>query len=127
MASESVARQGLRPRAFAVIFGASLATQIGNTGLISVLPPIGRPIGIPDEMVGAIFSLSALLWAFSSPRGAVASDRHGRKPLMMVGLAGFMVSMALFGMVVSAGLKHLATPTVIFVAFLLCRALFGFF
>jgi len=112
---------------FAIIFGVSLATAMGNTGLISVLPAIGRSIGIPDEMVVAIFSLSALLWAFSSPWWARASDRYGRKPLMIVGLSGFMVSMALCGVVVSAGLRHFAAPVVIFVLFLLARALFGLF
>ena len=118
---------GLSGRSFAIIFGVSLATAMGNTGLISVLPAIGRSIGIPDELVVAIFSLSALMWAFSSPWWARASDRYGRKPLMLVGLAGFMVSMALCGVVVSAGLRHLATPLVIFVLFLLARALFGLF
>jgi MFS family permease len=46
---------------------------------------------------------------------------------MMVGLAGFMVSMALCGVVVSAGLRHLATPLIIFILFLFARALFGLF
>lgn len=119
--------EGLQKRAFAIIFGVSMATAMGNTGLISVLPAIGRSIGIPDPMVAAIFSLSALLWAFSSPWWARASDRYGRKPLMLVGLAGFMVSMAVCGVVVSAGLRHLAGPMVIFVLFLLARALFGLF
>jgi MFS family permease len=118
---------GVPRRAFAIIFGVSLATALGNTGLISVLPAIGRSIGIPDPMVAAIFSLSALLWAFSSPAWAKASDRYGRKPLMIVGLAGFMVSMALCGVVVSAGLHKLSTPIVIFGMFLLARALFGLF
>ena len=67
-------------KTFAIIFGVSLVTAMGNTGMISVLPAIGRSIGIPDPMVAAIFSLSALLWAFSSPWWARASDRHGRKP-----------------------------------------------
>lgn len=114
-------------RSFAIIFAVSMATAMGNTGLISVLPAIGRSIGIPDPMVSAIFSLSALLWAFSSPGWARASDRYGRKPLMMVGLAGFLVSMILCGLVVSAGLRHLGTPMLIFVLFLLARALFGLF
>jgi MFS family permease len=118
---------GMSKRTFAIIFGTSLATQVGNTGLISVLPPIGRSIGLADEMVVSIFSLSALLWAFSSPRWALTSDRYGRKPLMMLGLAGFMVSMALCGVVVRVGLKHIFAPVAIFVAFLLARALFGFF
>jgi len=130
MPSRSVpqgASQGVPRQAFLIIFGVSAATAMGNTGLISVLPAIGRSIGIPDAMVSAIFSLSALLWAFSSPFWARASDRYGRKPLMMVGLSGFLISMTLCGVVVSAGLRHLAAPMVIFALFLLARALFGLF
>lgn len=118
---------GLPRSTFAIIFGVSLATAMGNTGMISVLPAIGRSIGIPDPMVAAIFSLSALLWAFSSPFWARASDRYGRKPLMMIGLSGFMVSMAVCALVVAFGLRHMATPLIIFVCFLLARALFGLF
>ena len=117
----------LPKESFAIIFCVSLATAMGNTGMISVLPAIGRSIGIPDPMVAAVFSLSALLWAFSSPFWARASDRYGRKPLMMVGLAGFMISMAVCAVVVSAGLHKLAPPLMIFGLFLLARALFGLF
>ena len=126
-APEGLAQSGLPKRALAIIFGVSIATALGNTGLISVLPAIGRSIGIPDFMVVAVFSLSAVLWAVMSPFWAKASDRFGRKPLMMVGLAGFMVSMALCGLVVSAGLRHLAAPLAIFGLFLLARSLFGLF
>src|SRR4051794_36031285 len=91
------AASGLPKRSLAIIFGVSIATALGNTGLISVLPAIGRSIGIPDYLVVAVFSLSAVLWAVASPFWAKASDRYGRKPLMMVGLSGFMVSMALCG------------------------------
>jgi MFS family permease len=118
---------GIPRGTFAIIFGVSLATAMGNTGLISVLPAIGRTIGIPDEAVVAIFSLSALLWAFSSPMWARVSDRRGRKPLMIIGLAGFAVSMTLCGFVVAAGLGQLAPWWAIFIAFLLFRAVFGFF
>jgi MFS family permease len=117
----------LSRRAFAIIFGVSMATAMGNTGLQSVLPAIGRSIGIPDPLVAAIFSLSALLWAFSSPAWARQADIRGRKPMMIVGLAGFAVSMMLCGLVVSAGLARLAPPMVIFGLFLGGRALFGLF
>lgn len=132
MANSAVASSGypqprLPKRALAIIFGVSIATALGNTGLISVLPAIGRSIGIPDFLVVAVFSLSAVLWAVMSPFWAKASDKYGRKPLMMLGLAGFMVSMALCGLVVSAGLRHLAPPMVILGLFLLARALFGMF
>ena len=113
-------------RAFWIIFFSSVATAVGNTGLISVLPLIGRSLAIPDEMVVAIFSLSAILWAVSSPFWAKASDRYGRKPLMMVGLSGFMLD-ELQAAILRVRLRHLAAPMVIFGALLLGRALFGLF
>ena len=127
MPKSATAPEGLPKKTFAIIFGVSLVTAMGNTGMISVLPAIGRSIGIPDPMVAAIFSLSALLWAFSSPWWARASDRHGRKPLMLIGLSGFMFSMIACALVVMAGLHHLAAPMIIFVCFLFARALFGLF
>jgi len=117
----------LSRRAFAIIFCLSITTAIGNTGLQSVLPSIGRSIGIADWMVAAIFSLSSLLWAVPSPFWARQSDLRGRKPLMIIGLAGFAVSMVLCGLVVSAGLAHLTTPTIAFGFFLVCRAIYGLF
>lgn len=117
----------LSRRAFAIIFSLSMTTAIGNNGLQSVLPSIGRSIGIADSMVAAIFSLSSLLWAVSSPFWARQSDLHGRKLLMIVGLAGFAVSMIFCGLVVTAGVHHLATPTVVFGSFLICRAIYGLF
>src|SRR5258708_34265757 len=112
--SEGAAASTMPRRAFAIIFCSSVATAIGNTGLISVLPLIGRSLAIPDEMVVAIFPLSAILWAVSSPFWAKASDRYGRKPLMMVGLCGFMLPLAVCGVIVSACLRHVAAPMAIF-------------
>lgn len=117
----------LSRRSFIILFCLSLTTAVGNTGLQSVLPSIGRSIGIADSMVAAIFSLSSLLWAVASPFWARELDRRRRKPLMIVGLAGFAVSMVLCGLVVSAGVAHLATPTIIFGCFLVFRAIFGLF
>jgi len=113
--------------AFAILFGVSVVSAMGNSGMWSVLPAIGRQIGIPDVLVAAIFSLSAVLWAVSSPFWARQSDLHGRKPLILLGLVGFCVSMTLCAIVVSAGLHHVVAPMVIFVLFLMARALFGLF
>ncbi|MEN5114859.1 MFS transporter [Brevundimonas diminuta] len=110
---------------FILIFVVSMAMAVGNTGLISVMPAIGRAVGMSDHLVAAIFSLSALLWAVSAPHWAKVSDVRGRKPMMMLGLAGFVFSMLGCALVVWAGLQALLTPIVVFVAFAVIRGIFG--
>jgi MFS family permease len=113
--------------AFASLFATTLATAIGNTGLISVMPTVGREIGISDFLIAGIFSLSALMWAISSPYWAGLSDRRGRKPLILVGLCGFVFSMMGCGLVVLAGLDRMAAPFIVFLAFLIIRSSYGIF
>jgi MFS family permease len=119
--------QELPKRSFAIVFGVQVITATGNTGMQSVLPAIGRESNIPDALVAAIFSLSALLWAVGSPIWAKLSDVYGRKPLIILGLSGFVVSMICCGFVVAAGVRHWGTPMLIFGLFLIARALFGLF
>ncbi|HYE44833.1 MAG TPA: MFS transporter [Caulobacter sp.] len=115
----------LEPRSFYILFAVSIVVAIGNTGLMAVLPAIARETRIADWMISAVFGLSALLWAIMSPIWARVSDRRGRKPLIMLGLAGFAVSMLLCACVVTVGLYHLIPPVAVFLLFLVCRALFG--
>lgn len=115
----------LSRRAFAVIFAVSLAVAAGNTGLQSVLPAIGRQIGIADPLIAGIFSLSALFWTISAPVWARESDKRGRKPMIVLGLAGFVISMAGCAAVVLAGLHRLLAPLAVFAGFTLLRAIFG--
>src|SRR3990167_11391846 len=125
MTSETRPPPKLAPRSFGILFAVSIVVAVGNTGLMSILPAIGRQIQIPDPFMAAIFSLSALLWAVMSPVWARESDKRGRRPLIMLGLGVFAISMLCCGLVVTAGLHHLAPWPVIFVVFLLARALFG--
>lgn len=112
---------------FALVFAALLVTAAGNTALQSVLPVIGRAIGIPDLGIAFVFSLSALIWTFSAPYWAQQSDRRGRRLLLEVGLAGFGLSMLLCAIVILAGIRGLLAPLLTLGLFTLARALFGVF
>ena len=114
-----------RKRAFAILFGVLMSVAAGNTALQAVLPAIGRELGLRDTLVTGVFSLSALFWAVTAPLWARASDRRGRKPLIQVGLAGYAVSMAGFGIVVWSGLNGWLGATAIFIGLMLTRAVFG--
>ena len=116
---------GLPGIVFALIFVVSMAMAVGNLGLISVMPAIGRAIGISDHLIAAVFSLSALFWAITAPHWATVSDVSGRKPMMMLGLGGFVFSMLGCAVVVWAGLQALMAPIVVFLAFAAIRGVFG--
>jgi MFS family permease len=45
------------------------------------------------------------LWVLLAPYWAEKSDRHGRKALTLLGLAGFILSMLLCGLVLDLGLR----------------------
>lgn len=102
-------------------------TAIGNLGLVSVMPTIGRLIGIPDYLVASIFSLSALTWAISSPFWTRRVAVGGSARYVRMGLIGFFVSMAGCGGAVALGIAGLITPFVCFVGFVILRAAFGLF
>ena len=112
-------------RAFAILFAVLLSSAAGNTALQTVLPAIGRQVGIPDVLISSIFSLSALLWGVMSPVWARMSDKRGRKPMVVLGMAGFAVSMLGFGFFILMGLKGLMVPLAVFAGAALSRAIFG--
>jgi MFS family permease len=114
-------------RDFAVLFAVLLVVAAGNTALQSVLPSIARTIGIRPTLVAVIFSLSALLWTVSAPFWARQSDVRGRKRLMLIGVAGFAVSMFGCALAILAGLRGLMGATAVFATFTLLRSLFGIF
>src|SRR5690606_42096076 len=78
---------------------------MGQSLMFAILPPVARNLGLTEVQVGSIFAVSALLWVLASPFWGRLSDIWGRRPLILVGLIGYTVSMASFGLCVQAGLS----------------------
>lgn len=112
---------------FLLLYAAMLVAAAGNTALQSVMPAIGREIGIADFWVAVAYTWSAVLWVALAPTWAAMSDRHGRKALTLVGLAGFIVSTLLCGIVLHFGLAGAIGGGLTFLLFGLFRAIYGTF
>ncbi len=117
----------LRSPAFVILFSVSLIAAGGNMALQSVLPAIGREFGLADTLVAGAFAISALMWTLTSPFWARMSDRLGRKRVMMIGLGGFVGSMAGFGLAATAGLEGWLGAAVAFALMAVARTLYGLF
>ena len=112
---------------FYILFLVTLLTAMGNLGLVSIMPAIGRGLAIPDFLIASTFSLSALAWTVTSQFWARKANRFGRKPMLILGLAGFTISMAGCAAVVFGSLQMALPPFVIFIAFVVVRATYGLF
>src|SRR5688572_14152286 len=110
---------------FLLLFTAMLVAAAGNTALQSVMPAIGREIGIADFWVAIAYTWSAVLWVLLAPYWAEKSDRHGRKALTLMGITGFIVSMTLCGLVLELGLRGPIGGALTFVLFGLFRLIYG--
>lgn len=114
-------------RRFALLFMVMLTIAAGNTALQSVLPALGRSLRVRDSAVAAAFSVSALLWVIAAPFWANRSDRHGRRAMVLLGVGGFVVSLALCGLFLAAGINGWIGGTTAFLLFILGRLIYGTF
>jgi MFS family permease len=118
---------GLSRERFALLFAVMLVAAAGNTAMQSLLPAIGRQLGVADIWVAVAFSLSAVVWVAMAPFWAHRADRRGRRALMRLGLWGFIVSMLICGLALAAGLAGLAGPMLVFTVFMVGRTFYGAF
>jgi MFS family permease len=114
-----------RRRAFRLLFVSLACLGMGQSLLLSILPPLSRDLGMSEWQVGAIFALSALLWVVASPFWGRKSDHMGRKPIILIGLIGFAGSMVLLGLVIQAGLSGWMALSVAFPLMIVTRGVFG--
>jgi len=79
------------------LFAALMANAAGQSFLLVVLPPLGRRLGFTDMQTGTILSASALLLMIAAPTWGYLSERIGRRPVIMIALAGAMLAPLAFG------------------------------
>jgi MFS family permease len=110
---------------FVLLFAVMLVAAAGNTAMQSLMPAIGRQLGVADLWVAVAFSLSAIIWVVTAPHWARRADHRGRRALMRLGLYGFIGSMWICGLVLAAGLAGWIAPMSVFAIFVLGRAVYG--
>ena len=114
-----------RREAFRLLFLCLMATGIGNNMLFAILPPLARGLAVPEYWVGAIYTVSAVLFMTMTPVWGALSDRRGRKPFIVFGLSAFACSTLIFAAAAWAGESGWVPPLGAIFAMALARTLFG--
>jgi MFS family permease len=122
-----VTTEAERSRAFAILFVSMVCMGAGQTVIYTILPPVGRQLGLNPFQMTTIFACSAFIWIFSSAFWGARSDVWGRKPVMLAGLIAFAVSFAAFATTMLLGLNHLLPVAFVFPLMIASRCIYGTF
>ncbi len=114
-----------RRLAIMLLLVGAVCAGMGQTIVFSVLPPLGRELGLSNFQVGAIFAISASAWVFCGPRWGKLSDSRGRKPFILIGLFGFTLSAILFGASLELGLAGALSGMPLYALMVAMRSLYG--
>ena len=112
-------------RQFVLLYAAMLVTATGNTAMQTIIPPVGRSLGIDDFWMALAFTTSAVAWVVLAPVWARRSDKSGRKALVLIGLTGFILSTLGCAVALQAGLRGWVGVIPAMIGFAIVRALYG--
>lgn len=98
---------------------------MGQTIVFSVLPPLARDLEMSNLAVVSIFMVSAMFWVMCGPYWGRLSDKIGRKPVVLIGLGGFVISTAAFATALQFGLGGGLGGAVLFSILVLARSIYG--
>ncbi len=106
---------------FALLIGGLFTTAVGQSFIFAILPPLGRDVGFNEMQISGMISTSAMIFSLSTPWWGRFSDRVGRKPVLVFGLAAYAIGNFIFALVLSAGLSGALVGMPLFAIALLAR------
>lgn len=95
-------------RTFWITLFIAFANSLSFTILIPILYLYGRQFGLTDFQTSLLFATYATAQFFSTPVIGKLSDRYGRKPLLMISLAGTVIANFLAGTATQASVLFFA-------------------
>ncbi|MBY0422647.1 MAG: MFS transporter, partial [Parvularculaceae bacterium] len=114
-----------RRLAILLLLAGVVCVGMGQTVIFSVLPPLARTLGFAEFQVAMIFGTSALLWAIFAPIWGRRSDRIGRKPMILLGLSGFVLSTFAFASMLGLGLEGVVGGVGLYALIIAARSIYG--
>ncbi len=106
-----------------LVLSSVLAIGIGQSMTFSLLAPLGREIGLKEIQVGIIISGSAITYTMMSPIWGRTCDRVGRKPILLLGLAGYVGGCSTFATMFLLGFKGYLSGLALFALIMVSRVL----
>ena len=89
--------------------------------------PIARVIGLAPWQIGTAVTVAGVAWVVMARVWGGLSDRKGRRPIMLFGLAGFVISYFLLALFIDLAMDTAMVPLIAFVGIVIGRGIAGVF
>ncbi|MET4579742.1 MFS transporter [Ottowia thiooxydans] len=113
-------------RMFPLLF-AALTGTMAMMSYVAVIGPIVRRLGLPEWIAGLSLTVGGVFWMLMARWWGRVSDRHGRKRVLLIGLAVFALVYAGLAAGVDVALRGYAGVTAVAVLLIVTRSLIGAF
>ena len=112
----------LRPILFAYMCG-----TMAMMAFVSIVGSLSRQLGLAPWQAGMAVTVSGVLWMLMAPIWGRASDRLGRRAVMLTGFAGFFVSYCAMSGWLVAAMRVPMSVGLVFAGLVLTRGAIGGF
>ena len=109
------------------LFVANGLVMAAMFAFVPLAGPLIRALSLKEWHAGVIVAVASLLWMIPAPIWGRISDRHGRRPIIIVGAIGFAVSYVLLAAWLQINLNDLQPLWLLLGIFIILRVLTGVF
>lgn len=105
----------------------TFACTLAMMSFVALVGPIARVLGLAPWQAGTTVTVGGIAWVLLARVWGAASDRHGRRRILLRGLGGFVVSYLTLCLFVVLALQWLPPAWLAFVGVVLLRGIAGGF
>lgn len=116
-----------RPFSLKPLMFQTFACTMAMTAFTALAGPIGRALRLAPWQMGIAVTMAGFAWMLLARPWGIASDRHGRRPVLLSGLGGFAVSYAAMCLFTTLALRGMMTPLAAFAGLVVLRGISGGF
>jgi DHA1 family tetracycline resistance protein-like MFS transporter len=115
------------PFRLAPLLVANLACTMSMMAFSPLVGPIARMLGLAPWHAGFSVMIAGVLWVLTARWWGAASDRYGRRRILLTGIGGFAVSFAVLTVIIDVSIHMLPTVAIAFLGLVIGRGAVGLF
>lgn len=116
-----------RPLSLLPLMAAYMACTMSMMAFVSLIGPISRVLHLETWHAGVAVTVAGVIWVLLARPWGQASDRYGRRRVLLVGIAGFTLAYWALCLFIDVSLQTLSSVAVAFAGLVLGRGLIGAF